>query len=195
MTGPDPRIDAFFAGSGRWHAELAALRAILRDTPLVEEWKWRSPCYTVEGDNVALLWAFRDDCRLGLFKGVLLKDPEGVLVAPGENSRSARSLNFADVAGIARMEPVIRAYLAEAMANAAAGLKVDFPKDDLDPPEELTAMIEADPDLLAAFEALTPGRRRGWILHFSQPKQSATRTARIEKATPRILAGKGMHDR
>ncbi len=195
MTGPDPRIDAFFAGSVRWHAELAALRAILRDTPLVEEWKWRSPCYTLDGDNVALLWAFRDDCRLGFFKGVLLKDPEGVLVAPGENSRSARSLNFTDVAGIARMEPVIRAYLAEAMANAAAGLKVDFPKDDLDPPEELTAMLEADPDLLAAFDALTPGRRRGWILHFAQPKQSATRTARIEKAAPRILAGKGMHDR
>jgi uncharacterized protein YdeI (YjbR/CyaY-like superfamily) len=195
MTGPDPRIDAFFAEGGRWHAELAALRAILRDTALVEEWKWRSPCYTLEGDNVALLWAFRDDCRLGFFKGVLLKDPEGLLVAPGEHSRSARSLNFTDVAGIARMEPVIRAYLAEAMANAAAGLKVDFPKDDLDPPEELTAMLEADPDLLAAFEALTPGRRRGWILHFSQPKQSATRTARIEKAAPRILAGKGMHDR
>ncbi|MDN2578645.1 YdeI/OmpD-associated family protein [Aquibium sp. ELW1220] len=195
MSQPDPRIEAFFAEAPLWRAELAALRAILLDGGLSEEWKWRSPCYTAGGANVALLWGFKEECRLGFFKGVLLKDPKGLLVAPGENSRSSRTLNFSSVAEVERHEDVIRAYLAEAIAIEEAGLKVDLPKDDLNPPEELTAMLDAAPDLRAAFEALTPGRRRGWILHFSQPKQPATRRSRIEKAAPRILAGKGMHDR
>ena len=195
MTEADPRIEAFFTDAKLWREELRALRAILLDAPLAEEWKWRSPCYTFEGANVALLWGFKEECRLGFFKGVLLKDPKGLLVAPGENSRSSRTLNFSSVAEVERHEDVIRAYLAEAIAIEEAGLKVDLPKDDLNPPEELTAMLDAAPDLRAAFEALTPGRRRGWILHFSQPKQSATRRSRIEKAAPRILAGKGMHDR
>lgn len=195
MSEPDSRIEAFFAEAPQWRAELAALRAILLDAGLSEEWKWRSPCYTVGGANVALLWGFRNECRLGFFKGVLLKDLEGLLLAPGENSRSSRTLNFGSVAEIERKDDAIRAYVAEAIAIEQAGMTVDLPKDDLTPPGELTAMLDAAPDLRAAFEALTPGRRRGWILHFAQPKQPATRTARIEKAAPRILAGKGLHDR
>jgi uncharacterized protein YdeI (YjbR/CyaY-like superfamily) len=195
MTQPDPRIEAFFADAKRWREELASLRAILRDSGLAEEWKWRSPCYTLDGANVALLWGFKEECRLGFFKGVLLKDPKRLLVAPGENSRSSRTLNFTGVAEVERLEEVIRAYLAEAMALERAGAKVELPKDDLDPPAELVAALAGDPALRTAFEALTPGRRRGWILHVAQPKQPATRRTRIEKAAPRILAGKGMHDR
>lgn len=191
----DPRIDGFFEDAERWGAELRALRAILLDTPLVEEWKWRSPCYTFEGANVAMVWGFKEECRLGFFKGVLLDDPQGMLVAPGENSRSSRTLNFTGVDEIRRAEPAIRNFVAQAIASEKAGRKVEFAKDDLAAPEELTVVLESDPQLFQAWEALTPGRRRGWILHFAQPKQSATRTARVEKAAPRILAGKGMHDR
>lgn len=195
MSQSDSRIEAFFSDARRWVEELRALRAILLDSGLAEEWKWQSPCYTFDGANVALLWGFKDECRLGFFKGVLLKDPKGLLVAPGENSRSSRTLNFTSVVEIERLADVIRDFLREAIDLEKAGLKVDLPKDDLDPPAELTAILERDDTLKAAFEALTPGRRRGWILHFSQPKQSATRTSRVEKAAARILAGKGMHDR
>jgi len=195
MSQPDPRIEAFFADAPRWREELAALRAILLDAGLSEEWKWRSPCYTCDGANVALLWGFRDECRLGFFKGVLLQDRERILVAPGENSRSSRTLNFTSRAEIRQMENVIRDYVREAIDLEKAGRKVELPKDDLVPPPELVAILDADAALKQAFEALTPGRRRGWILHVSQPKQAATRRSRIEKAAPRILAGKGMHDR
>ncbi|RST87597.1 hypothetical protein EJC49_04805 [Aquibium carbonis] len=142
-----------------------------------------------------LLWGFKEECRLGFFKGVLLKDPEGILVAPGENSRSSRTLNFTGTVEIERLANVISAYVREAIDLEKAGLKVDLPKDDLDLPAELITALDQDDALRAAFETLTPGRRRGWILHVSQPKQSATRRSRIEKAAPRILAGKGLHDR
>ena len=124
-----------------------------------------------------------------------MKDPEGILVQQGENSRSARVMKFHGVDEIAEQDAVIRAYVAEAIANEKAGLKVDLPKDDLDYPEELVDRLDGDPEFRAAFEALTPGRQRGWVLHFSQPKQSKTRVSRIDKAAAKILAGKGMHDR
>lgn len=195
MSEADPRIEAFFANARNWKAELAALRAILRDCPVAEEFKWRSPCYTAAGGNVATVWGLKDACALSFFKGVLLKDPEGILVAPGENSRSVRMMRFTGVPQIADLNAVIEAYVREAVEAEKAGLKVDLPKDDFALPDELVAKLDEDPALKAAFEALTPGRRRGWALHFSQPKQSATRVSRIEKAAPRILDGKGMHDR
>lgn len=189
------KLEAFFAEPGRWQAELAALRAILLDCGLAEVFKWSSPCYTIDGGNVALLWGFKDSATLGFFKGVLLSDPQGMLVAPGENSRSSRVLRFTSVEEIANREPVIRAYVREAVELEMAGARVELPKDDLSYPEELITVLEADPDLQLAFDALTPGRRRGYVLHFSQPKQSATRQSRIAKSRDRILAGKGMHDR
>ncbi|MBU3028663.1 YdeI/OmpD-associated family protein [Paracoccus marinaquae] len=192
-TDRDP--DAFFAGLTLWRDELRALRAILRDLPLTEEFKWSAPVYTHGGANVAILWGFRDRATLGFFKGVLLGDPWAILEAPGENSRSSRIVNFTSLAQIEAAAPTLRAYLAEAIRNETEGRKVEFPKDDLPPPAELLARLEADPDLRAAFAALTPGRRRGWLLHFTTAKQPKTRLARIDKATPRILAGKGMHDR
>lgn len=195
MPGTDPRIAAFFEDAPRWKKELAAFRALLLAGGLEETFKWRGPTYTAHGGNVATIFGFKDACALSFFKGVLLTDPQGILEPPGENSRSARLVKVTDTVAIARLASTIEALVAEAIANEKAGLKVDFPKDDLPLPDELTDALAADPEFAAAFDALTPGRRRGWILHVSQPKKSETRASRIEKATPRILDGKGMHDR
>lgn len=186
-------LDTHFANLTDWRDELHALRAILRGVGLVEEWKWRSPVYTHDGHNVAIIWGFKDRATLGFFKGVLLDDPEGILQVPGENSRSSRIVNFTDTARIKALEPVLKAYLAEAIQKAA--VKIDLPKDDLDYPEELVERLAGDPELAAAFDALTPGRRRSWVLNFSQPKQAQTRVNRIEKAAPKIMQGKGLNDR
>lgn len=195
MGDPDRRVSVLFGKLTAWQDEMAALRRILLDSPVTEAFKWRAPVYTAHGGNVAILWGFKAHCALGFFKGVLLDDPQGVLVAPGENSRSARMIPFTSVAEIEAQEAVLKDYIARAVANQKAGLTVDFPKDDLEMPEELVTRFEADPELQAAFDALTPGRQRGYILQISGAKQSKTREARIDKWAPRILDGKGMHDR
>lgn len=196
MTGAaGGKIGAYFARQTAWQDELLALRVILLDSGLHEDFKWRSPVYTHEGGNIALVWGFRDRATLGFFKGVLLKDPSGLLEAPGDNSRSVRVVNFTDAAQITAAEAELRSFIAEAIAIEAAGVKVDLPKDDLPYPDELVDRLDSDSEFRNAFEALTPGRRRGWVLHFGGAKQSATRSARIEKAAPLVLAGKGMHDR
>ncbi|MFA7413719.1 MAG: YdeI/OmpD-associated family protein [Rhizobium sp.] len=195
MHGDGAKIDAFFSDAKMWPEELRALRAILLDCGLSEEFKWRGPCYTYEGGNVAIIWGFRENAALGFFKGVLLRDPEGLLVAPGDNSRAVRMFKFAGLDQIEAIETTIRSYIGEAIELEKAGAKVDLPKDDIVYPEELIAAMEADPLLQEAFEALTPGRRRGYALFFSQPKQSATRRSRIEKSRDRILAGKGLQER
>lgn len=189
------KAEAYYANAGKWRAELAALRAVLRACPVTEDFKWRSPCYTFEGGNVAAVWGLKDDCAVAFFKGVLLKDPQNLLSAPGENSRSMRLIRFRSTAGIEGMEPILKDYIQAAIELEKAGVKVDLPEDDLDYPEELLQRFEEDPELQAAFAALTPGRQRGYLLHFAQAKQSRTRSARIGKHAPRILAGKGMHDR
>ena len=159
--------------------------------------KWGAPCFTADGGNVVILGVLNDYCCLSFFKGVLLKDPDGLLEAPGENSRSGRLIPFTEVGRILELEPALKAYVREAADLERAGAKVDFTKDrdDVPVPGELQAKLDESADLRTAWEALTPGRRRGWLLHFTGAKQSGTRTSRIEKATPRILAGKGMHDR
>lgn len=190
---PMTDLDTHFANLTQWREELLALRAILLASGLTEERKWYSPVYTHDGQNVAIIWGFKDRATLGFFKGVLLEDPEQILSVPGENSRSSRIVNFTDTARIEALRPVLMSYLAEAIRKAA--VKIDLPKDDLDYPDELTERLAADPELAAAFDALTPGRRRSWVLHLSQAKQSATRVARLEKAAPKIMAGKGLNDR
>lgn len=191
----DRRVTVFIDRSQRWPAELAALRAILLGTDLDEAFKWRQPVYTFEGANVAILWAFNESCGLGFFRGALMKDPEGLLVAPGANSRAARKIPFTSVGEIEAGADMIRAYVSEAIAIQKAGLTVDMPKDDLEPPAELTDALDADPELRWAWEALTPGRRRGYILHVGEAKKTGTRKNRIEKHAPRILKGLGLHDR
>jgi uncharacterized protein YdeI (YjbR/CyaY-like superfamily) len=194
MSDATSKVETFLA-EARWREELEALRAILLASPLTEDFKWRAPCYTFGQGNVAALWGLKDGCAVAFFKGVLLKDPQGLLVAPGENSRAMRRLDFRSLAEIAAREEVLKAYLHEAVEVEKAGRKVEFPKDDLAYPEELRDALAEDAGLGRAFEALTPGRRRGYLLHFSRAKQSKTRRSRIEKAAPRILAGKGPHDR
>lgn len=187
------KITAHFAGLTHWRDEILALRALVLDAGLVEEWKWHSPVYTHDGHNVAIIWGFSDRAAIGFFKGVLLDDPQGILTVPGENSRTSRVVNFTDTDRIAALAPTLSAYLAEAMDKAA--IRIDLPKDDLEYPQELTDHLDANPAFATAFNALTPGRRRGWVLHFSSAKQSATRQSRIDKAAPKILQGKGMQDR
>ena len=189
------RITAFFAREDRWKNERAAFRAILKDAPLIEEWKWRSPCYTYEGKAVLAVWGLSDRCVLSFFKGVLLDDPAGILTAPGENSRSVRVVAVTGVDEIEAMRDTVAAYVAEAIANEAAGREVTFDEGDPDWPDELSSATDDDPEFRAAFEALTPGRRRGYIVHFAGAKKSETRERRIEKHRARILDGKGMHDR
>lgn len=191
----DPAVDAIFAKATTWKPEMAELRRILLDCPVTEELKWRQPCYTAHGGNIAIIGQYKDACVLSFLKGVLLSDPEGLLQPPGVNSRSARVARFTDCDQIRAAEAVLRDYVLEAVENQKAGKTVEFPKDDLDYPDELTEELEADDDFRAAFGALTPGRRRSWVLHFSQPKQSKTRVSRIEKALPKIFDGKGLNDR
>lgn len=187
-------LDTQFDDATLWREEAKALRAVLLETGLTEARKWGQPCYTHGGANIAIIQRMKDFLALAFFKGALLKDPEGVLEWPGPNSRHGKRIRFTSRDDVARLAPVVRACVAEAIEAERSGLKVEA-SDAFDLPDELEAALGGDADLRKAFEALTPGRQRGWCLHFSQPKQSATRMARIEKARERILAGKGMHDR
>lgn len=191
----DPRIDRYLAKDRPWRDEMVALRSLLLDEGLSEALKWRAPCYAAHGSNVAIIGATRDSAILSFFKGVLLTDPDALLVPPGDHSRSARVLRVTDTVHIARLEPALRRLIREAVENERLGRKVDLPKDDIDMPAELVAAMAGDPDLDAAFHALTPGRQRGYAVHISGAKQSDTRRARIAKHRARILDGKGLHDR
>jgi uncharacterized protein YdeI (YjbR/CyaY-like superfamily) len=192
----DPRVEAWLARAGRWREELTALRDMVRGSPLVEDFKWGKPCYTSGGANTVILFGFRDYCAVGFLRGSLLKDPNGILASPGEHSQAMRQIRFTNTGEVRQLEPVVRAYVAEAIALERAGIKVAFrAKAELDLPEELQSRLDGDPKLKAAFEALTPGRRRGFVLHVSGAKQPATRAARVEKCAPQILAGKGFHER
>jgi len=171
------------------------LRRIILECGLTEEVKWGVPCYTFEGNNIFLLRAFKDICSVSFFKGVLLEDAEGVLVAPGKNSQASRVFRFTSVQQVNEQEDLLKRYIFEAIEVEKAGLQVEFKKNSEPIPEELQAKLDEDPFFRAAFEALTPGRQRGYILHISGAKQSATRASRVEKHVPRILEGKGIHDR
>ena len=194
-TTTDPRVEAWIAAS-RWSEGLGALRAILRECPLVEDFKWGKACYTSGGHATAILFGFKDYFAVGFLRGSLLKDPNAILQAPGEHSQAMRQIRFTEAGQVGQLEPVVRAYALEAVELERAGIKVAFKaKADLELPEELQARLEADPALKAAFDALTPGRRRSWAIFVSQAKQAATRAARVEKAAPQILAGRGMPER
>ena len=194
MTTRNPDVDAFVSGAKAWQDEIRALRSILLDAGLDEALKWRKPCFLFEGSNVAIIQPFKAHCALLFFKGALFEDAHGRLRSQGENTRSAMRLEFT---ASGQIEPsVVRYYVEQAIAVEKAGLKVDIGAT-REPayPEELVRAFGENRTLEAAFQALTPGRRRGYLLHFAGAKQSATRRARIEKCTPAILAGKGRHDR
>jgi uncharacterized protein YdeI (YjbR/CyaY-like superfamily) len=190
----NPKLDVYFAEATKWYAELNRLRTIVVDCGLSEDMKWRQPCYTFGAGIVLLISPFKDYCALAFFKGALLKDPRGVLVAPGENSQAMRHIRFTGVREIVEQEPVIRSYIREAIEIEKAGLKIEKHSEHA-VPEEFQTKLDENPGLKMAFEALTPGRRRAYLMHFAQPKQSKTREARIEKSLPQILEGKGLdHD-
>ena len=205
ITDPD---DFFTKGCGRcnrfatpdcstrlWIDGLNDLRRICRDMGLTETVKWAHPCYMHAGRNIALFGAFRGDFRLSFMNPGLLKDPEGVLEPAGPNSRTPSMIRFTAVSQVSEMEPVIRAYLRQLMDHAEAGTRAAKVEREIDVPEELTDALDADPELAEAFHALTPGRQKSYVFNLNQAKQSATRTARIEKFRDRIIAGKGALER
>jgi uncharacterized protein YdeI (YjbR/CyaY-like superfamily) len=178
-----------------WAAELAALRGLVLEAGLTEECKWGVPCYTINGGNVVIIHSFKEYCALLFFKGALLKDAKGLLIQQTENVQAGRQLRFTDVRDIVKLKTTIKAYLQEAIAVEKAGLKVAMkPTAEFAMPDEFQAKLNESPALKTAFEALTPGRQRAYLLHFAAAKQAKTREARIEKCTPQILNGKGLLD-
>lgn len=179
----------------QWIDGLTALRRICRDAGLSEHVKWAHPTYMHAGRNICVMGAFRGDFRLSFMNASLLKDPEGLLERQGQNTRHPDCIRFTDVAEVDAREPVIRAYLAEAMGYAEAGISPAKETGAVVLPDELVEALDADPELAEAFHALTPGRQKSYVIHLSGAKQAATRIARIAKARDRILAGKGATER
>jgi uncharacterized protein YdeI (YjbR/CyaY-like superfamily) len=195
MNGMNPKVDFYFSKAEKWQEELQKLRLIVLDCPLSEELKWGVPCYTLENSNIVLLHVFKEYCAILFIKGVLLNDPNGILIQQTENVQAARQIRFSNVREIVALEPILKAYILEAIEVEKAGLKVPYKKaTEFAMPEELINKLEEVPGLQDAFEALTPGRQRAYLLYFSAPKQSKTREARIEKYMPEILNGKGLND-
>jgi len=195
MNSMNPKVDFYFAKTKKWPEELAQLRMIVLDSGLAEELKWGVPCYTLDKGNVVLIHTFKEYCALLFMKGVLLSDPSGILVQQTEHVQAGRQIRFTNVQEIVALKAVIKAYIAEAVKVEKAGLKVDLKKTaEFAMPEEFQRKLDNDADLKTAFEALTPGRQRGYLLHFSSAKQAKTREARVEKYIPHILDGKGLED-
>jgi uncharacterized protein YdeI (YjbR/CyaY-like superfamily) len=194
MPGMNPSVDFFFVKAKTWAAEYACLREIVLASELHEELKWGKPCYTLDGQNVVLIHGFKDYCALLFLKGALLKDAHGILVQQTEHVQAARQIRFTNVKDIIAQKPILKAYVTEAIALEKAGAKVAFKKALAPFPEELQDKFNTSPALKKAFDALTPGRQRGYILYFGAAKQAKTRTARVEKEGLRILAGLGLDD-
>jgi len=195
MKGMDTRVNVFLNKAKKWQEEFEEFRMIILDCPLTEEFKWGKPCYSFNKSNIVILMGFKEYCAVGFFKGSLLNDENGILVGPGENSQAMRQIRFTSVREINEMRTILKAYIYEAIEVEKAGLKVNFKKTaEFIIPEEFQNRLDETPALKTAFFALTPGRQRAYILHFSQPKQSKTRVSRIEKHMQRILNGKGLND-
>lgn len=191
----NPKVDWFFDKDTHWQEEYGKLRTICLGCRLTEELKWGQPCYTLGKSNVVLIHGFKEYCALLFFKGALLSDTHGILIQQTENVQVPRQLRFTSAVEIAELAATIKSYIHEAIEVEKAGLKVELKKtEDFKVPEEFQYKLDHIPALRAAFEALTPGRQRGYLFHFSQPKRSETRTARVEKFIPKILAGKGWDD-
>ena len=190
----NPEVNELFKDAPRWNPELNFLRALVLQAPLVEEVKWGQPCYTHEGRNIAILGGFKNYFVLSLMKGALIPDPQGLLSKPGPNSVEGRWMKFTSMAGVEAAAPYVLDFLLEAIKAEELGLRVEKPANEFVVPAELEAAYEGTPGLREAFEALTLGRQRAYLMFFTAAKQSATVTARIEKFTLRILRKKGMND-
>ena len=192
----NPQVDEYLNKAQQWQEEFEKLRMIILDCQLTEEFKWGVPCYTFQKSNIVLIHGFKEYCALLFFKGALLHDAHGILIQQTENVQAGRQIRFTHVREIVALEPILKAYIYEAIEVEKAGLEVSFKKTtEFIIPEELQQKLDEIPALKTAFETLTPGRQRAYILHFSEPKQSKTREARIEKCIPQIMNGKGLNDR
>lgn len=191
----NPKVDFYFNKAEKWQEEIGELRNIILDCHLTEELKWGCPCYTFEGSNIVLIHVFKEYCALLFFKGVLMKDPKGILIQQTAQVQAARQVRFTSAKEIKKLAATLRSYIFEAVKVEEAGLKVPLKKTkEYAVPEEFQQKLETLPDLKTAFEALTPGRQRAYLLHFSQPKQSKTRESRVEKCITQIMDGKGLND-
>lgn len=191
----NPLVDAYLKKAKNWKLEMETLRAILLSAPLKEELKWGKPCYAYQETNLFIIQAFKDNCALLFFKGVLLKDEKNILVKPGENSQAARMIRFKDVQEIIKIKSILKSYIKEAIDAEKNGLKVEVKKEiQLELPEELVAKFKKNVAFKNAFNELTPGRQRAYLLFFNAAKQSETRVTRIEKYIQQILCGKGIND-
>jgi len=191
----NPKVDFYFSKAKKWQNELEQLRTIALDCGLTEELKWGCPCYTFEKSNIVLIHAFKEYCAFLFFKGALLNDSNGMLIQQTKNVQAARQVRFTNVREIAKVEKIVKAYIYEAIEVQKAGLKVTLKKTtEFSMPEEFQKKLNKNAALKAAFHSLTPGRQRGYMLYFSQPKQSKTRESRVEKSIKQILNGKGLTD-
>ena len=191
----NPKLDAYIGKLEKWREETEKLRAILLECPVTEELKWGVPCYTVDDKNVVLIHGFKEYCAILFVKGALLKDPKGILIQQTENVQSARQVRFTSLQEIVKLQAVLKTYIRAAIEVEKAGLKVVHKStEEFEVAEEFQNRLDKTPTLKKAFEALTPGRQRAYLLHFSSAKQSKTRESRIEKCLPMILDGKGLND-
>ena len=191
----NPKVDFYFIKAKKWQEEFEKLRMIILDCQLTEELKWGCPCYTFQKKNIVLIHGFKEYCALLFIKGALLNDANGILIQQTENTQAARQIRFTNVREIVEMEPILKAYIYEAIEVEKAGLKVNFKKPtEFLIPEEFQNKLNEIPALKTAFDALTPGRQRAYNFHFSAPKQSKTRESRVEKCMQQILDGKGLND-
>jgi uncharacterized protein YdeI (YjbR/CyaY-like superfamily) len=191
----NPKVDWYFSKAKKWQAESKKLRTIILACGLTEELKWGKPCYMFQKSNIVLIHGFKDYCALLFFKGALLKDANGILIQQTQNVQAARQIRFTNVREIVEMETDLKTYIKEAIEVEKVGLEVNYKKtSDFKIPEELQNKLDEIPALKTAFDALTPGRQRGYILYFSAPKQSKTRESRVEKCMQQILNGKGLND-
>ncbi|KOP39345.1 hypothetical protein DBB36_20200 [Flavobacterium sp. WLB] len=191
----NPKVDFFFDEAKKWQEELILMRKIALECQLSEELKWGVPCYTYKENNVVLIHSFKEYCAFLFFKGALLKDTDGILIQQSENVQAARQIRFTNLKEIVGLKDILKTYIYQAIEIEKAGLKVELKKtSEFEVSEEFQKKLDTMPDLQKAFSALTPGRQRAYLLHFSQPKQSKTREARVEKNIPNILDGKGLND-
>jgi len=191
----NPKVDVFISKANQWQEEYKKLRKIILDCQLTEELKWGVPCYTFQNKNIVLMHGFKEYCALLFVKGALLKDIQGHLIQQTENVQAARQIRFTNVREIVELQSILKAYICEAIEVEKSGLKLNYKKTaEFNFPEEFINKLEEVPGLQDAFEALTPGRQRAYLLYFSAPKQSKTRESRIEKYMPQILNGKGLND-
>lgn len=191
----NPKVDAYIDREKSWKPEFEKLRAIALSSGLAEDFKWGHPCYSLDGINVVLIHGFKEYCAYLFFKGALMEDPSGILVQQTENVQAARQIRFTSAEQIGKMDNALKSYIHNAIAAEKSGAKVEMKKtSEFSMPEEFQARLDQDDSLKAAFTSLTPGRQRGYLLHFSSAKQAKTREARIDKCLPQILEGKGLDD-